>query len=245
MARDLLLSQADISSLSLGRLTTMPSLNLETRLEALTAMEGGLQVVGQVAAGALGEALELRQLALKNKNAGQLKSSQEQMATADQHLVKAIDTAVSAFRVDERQLTARLTAKALTKCGFHIRTARGVRSNAVWAERGHQIVAALVQDGGALELDTAGVSGGGCNAVMEELRMTLDELGVDADIRRRVSHGDDRGGQLIQRACLVDSQNPELGLIKQFEEGLPSKQSAPTVMVSRRRLSLEVPNEHS
>jgi hypothetical protein len=208
-------------------------------------MEGGRQLVSQVAGSCFREAMELRQMALENRRAGNLELARQRMTVADERLVNAIDTTVRTLRVDERQLTARLTAQALVNRGFHIKTGSGERSNSIWAERGHQIVAVLVQDGGVSELDIAGISGGGCAAVVHEVHEELDALGVGAEVVRRVDHGDDRGGQLIQRACLVDSQNPELGLVKQFEEGVPSKPSAATVMVSGRRLSLEVPNEHS
>lgn len=72
-----------------------------------------------------------------------------------------------------------------------------------------------------MEIDNAGLAGGDCVAPMHELQQAMVELGADGDIVRRVDHGDERGGHLIQRACKVNGRQPAVGIVRQHEVGIP------------------------
>ncbi len=225
IATDLLLMHGDaVDSAVLGSLTTLqmstsPQSILDARWELLGSIQGAERALDRVSGNQLRTARELSRSAGASSRAGRTEDAARQAASADRALVAAVSDTVNALRVDERTLTTMVATKALTELGYRVRSVQGQRSTGLWAERGHHVVGMLVQDGGSMEIDNAGVAGAGCAAPMQELQQAMAARGVEVDIVRRNDHGDDQGGHLIQRACRLDAEHPELGVVLQFEQG--------------------------
>lgn len=222
-----LLSQSEtiISSTALfatcsGLAAGEPTAALQARWTAIDQLEGARQLLSSGAADHLAAAerwtVESQQAALTGnpQRAGLLASQ------ASNALLKATTATVETLRQDERTAVAGATKRALAGMGYSVSEARGARSTGLWAERGHESVAVLVQDGGAMETDNAGLAGGACTASMKSLQHALHDEGVVASVQRRVDHGDPGGGSLIRRAGQTGATRPEAGLVAQHETGL-------------------------
>lgn len=97
----------------------------------------------------------------------------------------------------QRLVVAHAAAGSLADLGFHVRPDDGVTST-IWAERGHQIMAMEIHDGGGFEYDLAGLEGSECGEVLEQFHAGMASRGVTyRPIESR--HNDPRGGQLIRR----------------------------------------------
>ena len=182
-----LLSQSEtiISSTALfatcsGLAAGEPTAALQARWTAIDQLEGARQLLSSGAADHLAAAerwtVESQQAALTGNSQGAgLLASQ-----ASNALLKAATATVETLRQDERTAVAGATKRALAGMGYSVSEARGARSTGLWAERGHEIVAVLVQDGGAMEIDNAGLAGGACTASMKLLQHALHDEGVVA-----------------------------------------------------------------
>ena len=139
---------------------------------------------------------------------------------AHEALQAAVTTTVTRLRRDERAAVATATSNVLRGLGYHVSEALGRRCTGLWAARGHEIVAVLVQDGGAMEIDNAGIGGGSCATSMHALQEALRDQGIAVHVERRVDHGDQGGGSLVRRAAQTMADRPEAGLVEQYERGV-------------------------
>jgi hypothetical protein len=196
-------------------------------------LSGSASLLDSVSAVTYSSALQLTEESRAAERMGNMEEAEGRAKAADLALRQSVSSSVTKLRVDERLLAASLATSALTKLGYEVQSASGDRSVGLWATRDHHVMAILVQDGGAMEIDNAGVAGGGCTAPMGDLQRTLAEMGADTQAVRRITHGDDHGGHLIARACQVNVHSPAEGLVDQFEVGVRSFE-APTVTRAAR-----------
>lgn len=246
MANELLLAECgtltsvDLAGTAVRRLRGEPMALMTERWQRVEALDGATRALSQAGQSLYRDAQESRLAALSASRHGNLVEANRHAIDSERALRAAVDSTTRVLQHDERQLATLMSVRALTELGYSVKRADGRRSVGLWAERDHHVIAILVQDGGAMEIDNAGVSGGGCAAPMQELQEALARLGAQAEVVRRVDHGDDRGGHLIQRACRADVENPEQGLVSQFEVGFAApKESTSTTETSRRVIASE------
>lgn len=98
---------------------------------------------------------------------------------------------------------ARAATETLTELGFQVRQAHATTST-LWAERGHQVMALEVLDGGGFSYDLAGLEGGRCAEVLTGFRDGMARRGVTFQVAG-TRHNDPRGGQLIRRVLRATS----------------------------------------
>lgn len=228
------LDSQSLCQVTTARLSGTPQEVLAHRWALLGSLAGGRDAVAGVNEGALADAHVLSQQAFAARASGNQLEASRLAASADQALVSVVGQTVDTLRTDELVLGATLANQALAQLGYSVTIATGDRSTGLWAEREHHVVAVLVQEGGVMEIDNAGLAGGDCVAPMHELQQALVELGADGDIVRRVDHGDDRGGHLIQRACKVDARQPAAGIVRQHEVGILQSEETGTELAERR-----------
>ena len=205
-------TRADIT----GQATTERLSESLGRLRAMSAMHRLTQA-------AAGDLLKRAEQALSEAlKAGQLGDTPNalRLATAgEKDLRRGVKATHRKLVVDDRSLVSTVAAGALGRLGFTVRKASGTRSTGLWAIRGHEVVAVLVHDGGATEMDIAGHSGNGCDAVTAAIGREMALDGVTLKLARVDRHGDSRGGTLIQRAAKCGGGAP--GVVAQQEIGLP------------------------
>lgn len=130
-----------------------------------------------------------------------------------ERIVDVLDTTVDLLRADEREVTAAALRSALTDLGYTVSTGHGERANSLAAFKDDHVIAAVVRDGGATEIDTAGLSGTGCAGPLAALDAALRARGVHLQIEHRIDHGDRDGGTLIQRAAKANTSDLAAGLV--------------------------------
>lgn len=197
-----------------------PLAALWRRWEELDRVPGAGRLL---AIGAPDQAALAKNLTLETKQALTMGDAHQASGLARQAqaaLHAAVSATVAGLRHDERTAGAIATTRALRGLGYHVSEAVGQRSTGLWAARGHEIIAVLVHDGGAMEIDNAGIGGGSCQTTMHALRDALAREGLDVHIQRRVDHGDEGGGSLIRRAGQTTATRPEAGLVEQHERGI-------------------------
>jgi hypothetical protein len=101
----------------------------------------------------------------------------------------------------ERDQAATVLLRSLVTLGCRTARADSDAVTGIFAERGHQLLAAQVDDGGQVTLDVAGCLDGACQPLVRELETVLATHGAVLEEQRAVEHGDVEGGALIQRAA--------------------------------------------
>ena len=212
------LSSARLGALATHDTTAAPLAGLEERWRRLEALAGADGALRQTGTGAYREASHQRDAALAAARAGDPLQADAHARDAHRSLGAALTQTTAALRADERQIAAAVAERALGELGYRVRRADGAHGAGLWAERDHHVIAALVTDGGAMEIDNAGVTDGGCQAPMLELQQAMARHGAQTEIARRLDHGDDRGGQLIRRAVRANPAHPERGLVAHLDQ---------------------------
>lgn len=130
----------------------------------------------------------------------------EEVASALQARVAAGEvSAVDAARagavlgVAAREWVAAAVCDTLGGLGYAVRAVAGPVTG-VWAERGDEVFAVEVHDGGGFAFDVAGVDPSGCGARVEEVLAGLAARGVRSEPVVAV-HDDPRGGRLLRRVA--------------------------------------------
>lgn len=188
-------------------------------LERIPSARRAMQICGRVGLA------RAESLTLESKQAASIGDNARASALAMQaHETLQSTVARTARRLqrDEQAAAVDALTRALRRRGYNVSIACGKRSTGLWAARGHEILAALVQPGGAMEIDNAGLSGDACATTMHTLEADLREEGCIVSIQRRIDHGDPGGGSLIRRAGQTGAARPEVGLVLQHEGGTPT-----------------------
>ncbi|MFN8632042.1 MAG: hypothetical protein U0838_17500 [Chloroflexota bacterium] len=222
-----LLTQAGecVSSAALARtcaqIAAVDATALDARWQAIDALAGARAVLATGAPDQLAAARRFTVAAKQATLVGDDASARVLASQAHDALGIATAQVLETLRRDERAAVQTAASTALQKMGFDVSSAVGQRSSGLWAELGYAVVAVLVQDGGAMEIDNAGVVGGSCTRTMKAFEALLREEGVETSVRRRVDHGDPGGGSMIRRAGQIGARRPAAGLVAQFEQGVP------------------------
>jgi len=194
-----------------------------TAVGLLTARSGALAGHGDCELAVKREAPELlansrrllaeseREMARGNA-AGSVLLAQE----GDRRLREALRTTAATLAVTERKHAAGLLRGALTSIGCRTTLHEENGLAGLCAERGHQRVVALVDDGGLVKLDIAGCEGDSCEPLQRDLERAVVDLGGAVEHVEARAHPDERGGALIQHAALsAEGDTLAEGVIRQ------------------------------
>jgi hypothetical protein len=198
-------------SQALGQLTSAPRILRLARLAASDLI--------RTAEGKLADASQAEQ-------AGDSKRATRLAAVGERCLKSALGATRDRLAVDDRSLVSTVASGALRSLGFTLKQASGTRTTGLWAIRGHEVVAVVIHDGGATEIDTAGLAGDACQPLTAAIRREMADRGVTLHLARIERHGDARGGTLIQRAARCGGQAE--GLVGQNEVGVPVQERPTT-----------------
>lgn len=183
---------------------------------SLSAVPGALDALRQAAPAQLATFTALQDQAAQASLTGGAADALRRQATG--HLTAALDTTVDLLRSDERKITAAAVQTALTKLGYTVPPPKvGQTVTGIAAYKDDHVIAAAVADGGAVEIDTRGLSGGSCAEPLGALDDALRDLGVEMRMKRRIQHGDSNGGTLIRRAAAINSIDLAAGLVAAAE----------------------------
>jgi hypothetical protein len=176
---------------------------LTARAGALRAKAGWESVVRTTAPAALSDAQRLLQEA-----EGKLRTGDSSRATAlarqgDERLREALRATAGTLAVQERKEAAGVLERALVSIGCRttLRAANGFTG--ISAQRGHQLLVALVEDGGDVKVDIAGCEGDACEPLQRNLEQAVREHGGLLTHVESREHRDDRGGVMMQQAALT------------------------------------------
>lgn len=205
---------------------------------ALLAMPTAHALVSVAQPTLLAQSTSSLDLAAQRTRLGDKVGAARAAGEAQAALRSAIEATAARLAIDERTVTVEGARRSLDRMGFHlVSQASGTRSQALWAVRGDQAVAVLVQDGGAVETDVVGCPGDTCASLMDEFRTAMAKEGVVLDLAARSPHGDERGGSLVARARAAGTDSVAAGLVQQFEQ--PVRPRSSSVKTDRARLRTE------
>ena len=138
-------------------------------------------------------------------------------ARGDRALRAALASGARLLAAEERTLATTVMDDALRAIGCRTIVAEGDDAAGIWAERGHQLAAVLVRDGGNVELDVAGFEGDGCLPFHEEIERAVGDRGGTFEDVEVVQHGDSGGGVLIRGAAQAAGPGGDLarGIVAQ------------------------------
>jgi hypothetical protein len=135
----------------------------------------------------------------------------------DRALRAALESGARALAAEERTLVTAVMDEALRSIGCRTTVAEGDGASGIWAERGHQLAAVLIEDGGKVELDVAGFEGDGCIPFHEDIERAVAAHGGTFEGVEVVHHGDADGGVLIRSAARAAGPRGDMarGIVKQ------------------------------
>ena len=122
-------------------------------------------------------------------------------AEGDRALCAALERGAHVLAVEERACVTATMQDALQSIGCRITTALEPAATGIWAERGHELVAVLIEDGGRARIDVAGFGGSDCAPFHEEIERAVAARGGVFDQVEVAEHGDPDGGVLIRNAA--------------------------------------------
>jgi hypothetical protein len=141
----------------------------------------------------------------------------------DEALRGAVQATAEWLAHEERVSAAAVVEEALRSIGCRTLVAEFGGRNGIWAERDHQIMAVLIEDGGQAVFDIAGCDAGECLPLHRELEQALAQHGATLDDQQTFEHGPG-GGTLIQRAtAIADTSTMMADAIVRQAAGAPSR----------------------
>jgi hypothetical protein len=177
-----------------------PLLGLEQRLKLVLGLRG--------LANRLDQHVLLDVVDLRERSDAALRSGDKDLAarlaqTGDAQLVHALADEQLRVAGLERAAAADLFAGALADIGCATDVVGEGGFDAVVGRRGHQVVGALIEDGGRLTFEIAGCDGLECAPLQHEIEQAVVRRGGTLEGVRVADHRDARGGSLIQRAAVA------------------------------------------
>lgn len=122
-------------------------------------------------------------------------------AEGDRALCTALEHGARALAIEERAAVTAVIQDALQSVGCRTMTALEPGATGIWAERGHELVAVLIEDGGAVKIDLAGFGGSDCLPFHDEIERAVAERGGTFEHVEVAEHADPSGGVLIRSAA--------------------------------------------
>jgi len=122
-------------------------------------------------------------------------------AEGDRALCTALERGAHVLAAEERTSVTAIMQDALQSIGCRVTTALEPAVTGIWAERGHELVAVLIEDGGRARIDVAGFGGSDCAPFHEEIERAVAMRGGAFEHVEVAEHGDPDGGVLIRNAA--------------------------------------------
>lgn len=227
--------QLEAATSCLGPSNTLEQ--LERRWNGIRQIDGVQSLLSATSGASLNEAQRLTAESATARAIGDSVRADTLAEQANTSLLAAVQTTVPVLQRRERQMTVSAAVNAFSKLGYSVRTADGHASTGVVAERQHHLFAVLVEDGGTMQVDVAGLSGDGCVAPVQRFRQALAEEGLNVAVTSKTSHGDDRGGALIRRAAAAATPDLVEGLVQQYERRAGRRDEIDIVATGQMRQS--------
>lgn len=131
--------------------------------------------------------------------------------------VGSIDAALGVVADDlaalERTAVMALAADVLIDLGYGFETAAGPTTSALEARRGHEVLLVVVENGGSITTDHAGLADDACQDRQADFVAAMARRGVRLDERAEVRHHDPRGGTPILTAARAGQANLAAGAV--------------------------------
>ena len=163
-------------------------------------------------------------------------------ADGDRALCSALENGAHELAIEERAAVTAIMQDALRSIGCRVTTGLEPAATGIWAERGHELVAVLIEDGGRARIDVAGFGGSDCAPFHEEIERAVAMRGGAFEHVEVAEHGDPDGGVLIRNAARAAGPRGDMACAI-------AQQAAPASRFSRqngdaqRVAGLRVPNQ--
>jgi hypothetical protein len=137
---------------------------------------------------------------------GDTQRAESQAQLAQRHLEELI------FQSHERLAVAQLAvvhdtiAATLQEMGYQVGHQLAEQRSAIYATRGAESIAMVLESDGDFQMDMAGFSGLDCEQAQQALVQRLEAKGIQLQPRRKTPHGDRGGGQLLKKALQAARQ---------------------------------------
>lgn len=148
--------------------------------------------------------LTIAQMALKEVETAQIRGdpvkAMEHAQVAQRHFEEAIFLCYERLALAQQQVVCRSIAETLQEMGYQVEQSERGLYSALWATRGAESIALVLERDGSFQMDTLGFQGLRCRQERAALLARLKEKGLHMQVRQSVLHGDRYGGQLLKRA---------------------------------------------
>lgn len=189
--------------------TTVP-LASASRAKALDQTLAQLPVLKEVATHVQPQSLQQAQVALKEMNValarGNNQLAEQHAKLAQTRLEEVVAASYDRLASAQQSVVREVVAETLSDMGYQVQQRDTGRRSAVWATRGAQSIAFVLEQDGSFQMDTYGFTGLSCQQERNALLERLAEKGVRLQVRQTVLHGDRYGGQLMKKALATAKQ---------------------------------------
>lgn len=164
------------------------------------------QVVEQVQP----QSVQLAQVALKQMDTalaqGNTTLATQQAILARDHLETVLASSYDRLAGAQQSVLCEVMAETLNEMGYRVEQRDSGRRSALWANRGAESIALVLEQDGSFQMDMHGFTGLRCQQERNALLGRLAEKGVRLQVRQSVLHGDRHGGQLLKKALATAKQ---------------------------------------
>lgn len=156
------------------------------------------------------QSLQQAQDALKQMNEalaqGNTQLAEQHAKLAQTRLEEVVAASYDRLASAQQSVVREVVAETLGEMGYQVQQRDTGRRSAVWATRGAQSIAFVLEQDGSFQMDTYGFTGLSCQQERNALLERLAEKGVRLQVRQSVLHGDRYGGQLMKKALATARQ---------------------------------------
>ncbi|MDR2354587.1 MAG: hypothetical protein LBE16_00160 [Clostridiales Family XIII bacterium] len=121
----------------------------------------------------------------------------------------------------ERRIFSNIAGQSLSELGYGVILESDATHSVLEASRGHEKLLILIENGGKITSDHAGISDGGCEARQRQFETEMGKRGVmlaRGSEARQTRHNDPRGGALIAEAGRQRAPDLAKGLLLSRKE---------------------------
>lgn len=198
--------------LSQTQQTLAKSIPLEpvARARAIEQTLSRMPLLKQVGEQVQPESIQLAQVALQQMDAalaqGNATLATQQAILAREHLEEVLVSSYDRLSGAQQSVLGELMAETLSEMGYNVERCDTGRRSALWASRGAQSVALVLEQDGSFQMDMHGFTGLSCQQERNALLDRLADKGIRLQVRQSVLHGDRHGGQLLKKALATHKQ---------------------------------------
>lgn len=135
----------------------------------------------------------------QNDTAGAQQAAQRALTLRELAVQRAYDRLANA----QQSVVGEVVAETLSEMGYQVQRRDAGNRTAMWATRGAESIAVVLNADGEFQMDMHGFLGQACRQERVALLQRLREKGIQLNLREATLHGDRHGGQWLKKALLT------------------------------------------